>query len=98
MESRAKRKERAQREAEVAAENERVMRLGNLFSALPDCPEKLAFREAMGDRVVELYNHVRWEEGDAILEFLPNDYARRLLDWYFDEDPNAVFVEEEVKQ
>lgn len=46
---------------------------------------------AMTNRIIDLYNDVKFEEGDAILELLPDDIARRLLDWYFDEDaPNVA--------
>lgn len=86
------RKERESREAAWKAEEERVRKLGDLFNALPDCPQKAALLEGMTDRIVDLYNNAKWEEGDAIIEFLPNDYARSLLDWYFDEDPAAVFT------
>jgi|SRR5262245_60108605 len=89
-----KRRERERRQAKWMAEEERVRKLGELFEALPDCPQKAALKEAMTDRIIDLYNNVRWQEGDAILEFLPNDYARRLLDWYFDEDENASFPAE----
>lgn len=43
----------------------------------------------MSDRVIELFNSAKFEQGDAILEFLPNEYARSLLDWYFDETNSA---------
>lgn len=86
--------EREKREAAWKAEQERVRKLGNLFEALPDGPQKAALQEALSDRVIELYNNVRFEEGDAILEFLPNEYARKLLDWYFDEDGPTSFPPE----
>lgn len=83
--------ERERREAEWAAENDRVRKLGELFEAIPDGHQKEALKDAMIDRIIYLYNNVRFEEGDAILEFLPNDDARRLLDWYFDEDGPETF-------
>lgn len=88
------RQERERREAEWNAEQERVRKLGELFEALPDGPPKAGLQEAMSDRIIDLYNNVRFEEGDAILEFLPNDYARKLLDWYFDEDGPTSFPTE----
>lgn len=85
---------KAEREAQERAwnaEQARVEALGNLFSALPAGPEKTALLLAMRDRIIDLYNNVRMEEGDAILEFLPNDFARELLDWYFwDENPASA--------
>lgn len=90
----SKKEERERREAEWRAEEERVRKLGDLFSALPDGPAKVALHAAMSDRVIDLYNDAKFEQGDAIMEFLPNDYARRLLDWYFDEDGPTSFPPE----
>ena len=87
----SQKQEREQREAEWKANEERVRALGDLFSALPDGSAKTALWTAMADRIVDLYNNVRMAEGDAILEFLPNDYARKLLDWYFHDDAKAPF-------
>lgn len=84
-------KERDERNAAWAAEAERVRRLGDLFDALPDSPQKSALLAAMTDRITDLYNNVRFEHGDVLLEFLPNDYARQLLDWYFDDDAKAPY-------
>lgn len=94
MAPKSKRQERQEREAEWEAEQERVRKLGELFEALPDCPQKEALKEAMTDRIIDLYNNVKWEHGDALLEFLPNEHARRLLDWYFDEDGPTSFPPE----
>ncbi len=88
------RKERERREAEWQAEQERVRKLGDLFDALPDGPQKTALKEAMTDRIIDLYNHNELEKGDILLEFLPNDYARKFLDWYFDENGPPTFSEE----
>lgn len=86
-----KARDRAEREAAWAAEEERVRKLGELFETLPESPERDALLLAMSDRIIDLYNEAKFEQGDAILEFLPNDYAYRLLDWYFDEDaPNVA--------
>lgn len=85
-----KRLERERLDAEWKAEEARVRALGDLFSALPDCSQRDALQEAMTDRIIDLYNNVKFEQGDAILEFLPNDYARAFLDWYFDEDASAT--------
>jgi hypothetical protein len=82
-------KERERRKAEWRANEDRVRKLGDLFSALPACPEKEALWAAMADRIIDLFNESKFEEGDAVLEFLPNDYARQLLDWYFDDDENS---------
>lgn len=86
--------EREKREAEWRAEEDRVRKLGDLFSALPACHQRDALQEAMSDRVIELFNAAKFQEGDAIIEFLPNDYARQLLDWYFDGDAQAPFPPE----
>lgn len=82
--------ERQEREAAWAAEQERVRRLGDLFDALPNGPQKLALLEAMTDRLVDLYNNVKLEHGDVLLEFMPNAYAREILDWYFDDEERAL--------
>lgn len=87
----SKKQEREEREAAWRANEERVRKLGELFSALPNGRAKTGLWVAMAERIVDLYNNVRMEEGDAILEFLPNDYARKLLDWYFHEDEDAPF-------
>lgn len=79
-------RDRAEREAAWKAEEERVRKLGELFEALPESPEKALLLAGMTDRIIELYNAAKFEHGDAILEFLPNDYAYRFLEWYFDED------------
>jgi hypothetical protein len=88
---RAKR-EKAERESAWEAERARVKALGNLFTSLPECHHKAALLDAMTDRIIHLYNERKHEQGDAILEFLPNDYARELLDWYFDENGPATFT------
>jgi|GEM_PF-6551883 len=88
MKALTKSQERAKRQAEWDAEQARVEALGNLFSALPDCTARHALMAAMIDRIWALYNECRLEEGDAILEFLPNDEARKLLDDYFSDEPS----------
>lgn len=96
--------EKAEREAAWEAEQARVKALGDLFTALPEGHQKAALLDAMTDRVIELYNNAKHEQGDAILEFLPNDYARELLDWYFDENgpdtftPKAATADYEITQ
>lgn len=85
-------RDRAEREAAWEANEARVKALGDLFAALPEGDHKAALLAAMTDRVIELYNDVKFEQGDAILEFLPNDYARALLDWYFDDDGPDTFT------
>lgn len=82
--------EKAEREAAWEAEQARVKALGDLFSALPEGHQKAALLDAMTDRIIDLYNNVKHEQGDVLLEFLPNDYAQRFLDWYFDEDAPDV--------
>lgn len=84
--------EKAEREAAWEAEQARVKALGDLFAALPDGHQKAALLDAMTDRIIDLYNNVRFEEGDAILEFLPTGHARELLDWYFDEKGPDTFT------
>lgn len=84
--SKAQRRERERREAEWRAEEERVRKLEQLFEALPAGEAKEALKHGMTDRVVELYNAAKFFEGDAVLEFLPKQWARQLLDWYFDDD------------
>lgn len=79
--------------------------LGDLFESLPACWQKEALKEKMSDQIIELYNNCKWTEGDAILQFLPNDYAKQLLDWYFHDDdastsfpPKAAAGEDENSQ
>lgn len=85
----SKKQEREAAEAAWNAEQARVEALGNLFSALPECGAKLALQTAMRDRVIDLYNESHFERGDVLLEFLPNKFARELLDWYFPDDQDA---------
>lgn len=80
------RREREQLDRKWREENERIRRSESAFESLPDCAAKIALQVAMTDRIVQLYNECRFEEGDAILEFLPSKWAHQLLDWYFDED------------
>lgn len=92
MASRAERdkQEREARDAAWHAEAERVRKLGDLFDALPNGPQKLALLEAITDRITDLYNNVKYEHGDVLLEFLPSAYAKELLDWYFDDEERAL--------
>lgn len=83
-------REKAEREAAWEAEQARVLALGNLFTALPEGHQKDSLLAAMTDRIIDLYNNMKFEQGDILLEFLPNDYAQRFLDWYFDEDAPDV--------
>lgn len=79
--------ERAERDAVWQANEDRMALQCWLFEELPDGTQKDALQMAMRDRIITLYNECRFEEGDAILEFLPNAFARKLLDWCFpDED------------
>lgn len=101
----SKQQERERREAEWAAEQERVRLLGCLTEAIPAGPAKRALLTAMRDRIIDLYNASRFEHGDVLLEFMPNDYARKLLDWYFPDDdaetsltPEAPAIEDETTQ
>jgi hypothetical protein len=90
--TKAQKAEHEKREAEWHANEARVRHHGDLFAALPDGAAKDALLAAMTDRVIDLYNNVRMPEGDAIVEFMPNDYAHQFMDWYFfDEDRNSVF-------
>lgn len=77
---------------EWEAEQDRVQSQGNLFSAIPNSPEKTRLLSVMVYRTINLYNECRYQEGDAILEFLPNDLARELLDWYFDDNAQDPFA------
>jgi hypothetical protein len=86
MARKTKAQEQAERDAAWQAEQERVRKLGDLFYALPAGAQKIALQKAMRDRIIDLYNECRLEQGDAILEFLPNEFARKLLDWYFPDD------------
>lgn len=92
--TKAERENRANvaRQAAWDAEQERVRKLGELFKALPEGHQKAALLDAMTDRIIDLYNNVKFEEGDTILEFLPNDHASELLDWYFDENGPTTFT------
>jgi hypothetical protein len=89
MVTKAAKQERERREAEWAAERSRVLCQGAIFEAIPNGQEKDALKVAMTDRAVWLFDNCRYEEGDALLEFLPNDWAQQLLGWYFDEDGTA---------
>lgn len=97
-------RDKAEREAAWEAEQARVKALGDLFDALPEGHQKAALLDAMTDRIIYLYNNTRMEHGDTLLEFLPNDYARELLDWYFDENapdtftPKAATADYEITQ
>lgn len=84
--SKAQREEDERREATWRAEEERIRKLEQLFETIPASEAKEAFKHGMTDRVVELYNAAKFSEGDAVLEFLPKQWARQLLDWYFDDD------------
>ena len=101
----SKKEERERREAEWLAEQERVRLLGCLTEALPAGEPKRAMLTGMRDRIIDLYNASRFEHGDVLLEFMPNDYARKLLDWYFPDDdaetslsPEAPAIEDEDTQ
>lgn len=97
-------KERAERHAAWEAEEKRIREQGDLFEALPEGHQKAALLDAMISRIIHLWNNAKFEYGDAILEFLPNNYARELLDWYFDENgpdtftPKAATAEYEITQ
>lgn len=82
----------AERIAAWQAEEDRVRKSGELFEDLPEGPAKSALMMGITDRIITLYNEARFEEGDAILEFLPNAYARALLDWYFEDDGPDTFT------
>lgn len=84
--------EKAEREAAWEAEQAHVRALGDLLASLPEGHQKAALLDAMTGRIIHLYDECKHEQGDAILEFLPNDYARELLDWYFDENGPATFT------
>ena len=94
MARKSRKQERAEQDAAWKAEEERVATLERAFAALPDGPEKAALLETMTGRIVELYNACKLTEGDAILEFLPKDHAKQLLDWYFHDDAPAPFTTE----
>lgn len=85
-------RDKAEREAAWEAEQARIKALGDLFASLPEGHQKAALLDAMTDQIIHLYNECKHEQGDAILEFLPNDYAHELLDWYFDENGPATFT------
>lgn len=97
-------RDKAEREAAWEAEHARVRALGDLFSSLREGHQKAALLDAMTDRIIDLYNHTKMEHGDVLLEFLPNDYAQELLDWYFDENgpdtftPSSAAAEYEITQ
>ena len=79
------RAEREELERQRAEEEARVKRLEALFDALPEGEAKRALMEGMTDRIQWLYDNARFEEGDAILEFLPSRWSHQFLDWYFHE-------------
>jgi transcriptional regulator with XRE-family HTH domain len=68
---------------QVRREQARVDRQRALFGALLAGPERSALQRSMEHRIRTLFDEHRMEEGDAILEFLPEADARRLLDEYF---------------
>jgi hypothetical protein len=87
-----KKRDREERQAAWKAEEERVRKLGQLFDDLPEGHQKEALKDAMTSRAIELLNDLKHAQADAILEFLPNAYAREILDWYFDEDAPNTFT------
>lgn len=81
-----RRAEEAQRAAERAADDE----IGLLIETMPPSTAWAELRAAFRDRVLRYYDAGRMEEGDAVLQFLPNDEAQALLDEYFlDPDPKS---------
>lgn len=85
-------RDKAEREAAWEAEQARVRALGDLFSALPEGHQKAALLDAMTDRAIDLMNSAKHEHADVLIEFMPNDHARDLLDWYFDENGPDTFT------
>lgn len=75
-----------ERAAEIAAHETRVKAQYEAFEALPEGDAKMLLVALMTDRIVELYNDTKLEHGDELLWFLPDAYAKQLLEWYFDED------------
>jgi transcriptional regulator with XRE-family HTH domain len=55
-----------------------------LAAAVPASPERDALFKAMEERIIALWDQHRFEEGDYILEFLPDAIVTRILDEYFD--------------
>lgn len=72
------------KQKEIIQERKRVERYGRLFSAIDDCAAKEALLKEMEDRILEYYDCNQFNEGDAILQFLPKDRASQLLDYYFE--------------
>lgn len=73
----------ARRERQEAA-RERQRRA--IWDAIPECDGKTTALKRIEARIVEHYDNLRWEAGDALLDFLSEADARRLLDAYFWEE------------
>lgn len=63
-----------------------------LVAAMPPSPEWEALRAAMTSRAIDMLDAAQGAACDAILEFVPEDEARRTLDAYFgwDEEPDPT--------
>jgi hypothetical protein len=74
------------RDAEIAEHKARMKAQYEAFEMLPAGPAKMRLVALMTDRITKLYNDTQFEAGDELLWFLPDAYAKQLLEWYFDED------------
>lgn len=54
-----------------------------LAAKVPDSPEWQALLAAMKERIFDLYDELKLEEGDHILEFVPEPLASAWLEEYF---------------
>ena len=64
-------------------EQEAADRLRAPLAAIPASVEKTTLIAVMENRIRELWDAMRLEEGDAILDFLSEEQAQALLDSYF---------------
>lgn len=63
----------------------RVERQRALWDQMPECWATARFKQALLDRAWQLLDDNKSDEVDAILEFVPEDDARKLLDEFFEE-------------
>lgn len=67
-------------------ETRRVERQRTLFAMLPDTRATDRLKQAMLDRAWVLLDAGECEACDALLEFIPEDEAQKLLDEFFNDD------------
>lgn len=73
----------------LAQEEARIRLQRSVFAALPDLPEVSTLKQAMLDQAWALLDRHECEACDALLEFLPEADADKLLSEYFLDDHNG---------